>query len=100
MGGNTSDQDFAMLVSVYGQEAGVVQMELMYNAKINEVAVAQRLIKRVTGNANLAQSLPGGFKTGSANPENGSSLCRTRSAQTVGLVWHYSNYSGQTGRDA
>ena len=61
VGGNTSDQDFAMLVSVYGQKAGVVQMELMYNAKINEVAVAQRLIKRVTGNANLAKSLPGGF---------------------------------------
>ena len=61
VGGNTSQQDFAMLVSVYGQEAGVVQMELMYNAKINEVAVAQRLIKRVTGNAKLAQSLPGGF---------------------------------------
>ena len=61
VGGNTSEQDFAMLVSVYGQEAGVVQMELMYNAKINEVAVAQRLIQRVTRNANLAQSLPGGF---------------------------------------
>jgi len=42
VGGNTSQQDFAMLVLVYGQEAGVVQMELMYNAKINEVAVAQR----------------------------------------------------------
>jgi predicted transposase YbfD/YdcC len=61
VGGNTSEQDFAMLVSVYGQEAGVVQMELMYNAKINEVEVAQRLIKRVTSNANLAKSLPGGF---------------------------------------
>ena len=61
VGGNTSQQDFAMLVSVYGQEAGVVQIELMYNAKINEVAVAQRSIKRVTGHSNLAQSLPGGF---------------------------------------
>jgi predicted transposase YbfD/YdcC len=61
VGGNTSQQNFASLVSIYGTEAGVVQLELMYNAQISEVEVAKRLLKRVTRNADLAQSLPGGF---------------------------------------
>jgi predicted transposase YbfD/YdcC len=61
VGGNTSAQDFATLVSVYGQEVGVVQLELMYNAKISETHVAQDLLKRLTRNATLAQSLPDGF---------------------------------------
>lgn len=61
VGGNTSEQDFATLVSVYGQEAGVVQLELMYNAQTSEVDVAKTLLKRVTRNASLALSLPLGF---------------------------------------
>ena len=61
VGGNTSQQDFATLVSVYGTEAGVVQLELMYNAQTSEVEVAKRLLNRVTRNPSLSQSLPGGF---------------------------------------
>lgn len=61
VGGNTAQQDFATLVSVYGAEAGVIQLELMYNAQISEVEVAKRLLNRVTRHPSLAHSLPGGF---------------------------------------
>ncbi|MGV0029395.1 ISAs1 family transposase [Phormidesmis priestleyi] len=61
VGGNGAEQSFAMLVSVYGQEAGVVQLALMDNAQASEIAVAKRLLKRVTRVPTLAQSLPGGF---------------------------------------
>lgn len=61
VGGNTSQQDFATLVSVYGTEAGVVQLDLMYNAQTSEVEVAKRLLKRMTRNPSLSRSLPGGF---------------------------------------
>lgn len=61
VGGNTSEQNFAALVSVYGQQAGVVQLELMYNRKESEIGVAKRLLEAVTSAPSLAQSLPGGF---------------------------------------
>lgn len=40
VGGNSSDQDFACLVSVYGQTADMVRLELMYNAQESEIEVA------------------------------------------------------------
>ncbi|MEX0272730.1 ISAs1 family transposase, partial [Leptolyngbyaceae cyanobacterium UHCC 1019] len=61
VGGNTNEQDFAALVSVYGQQAGVVQLALMYNRKESEIGVAKRLLEAVTCAPSLAQSLPGGF---------------------------------------
>ena len=61
VGGNTSEQNFAALVSVYGQQAGVVHLELMYNRKESEIGVAKRLLEAVTSAPSLAQSLPGGF---------------------------------------
>jgi hypothetical protein len=61
VGGNTSAQNFACLVSVYGQQAGVVQMQLMYNAKISEIEVAKQLLTRVHQAPVLAQSLQVGF---------------------------------------
>ena len=60
-GGNTSAQTFACLVSVYGQSGGVVQMALMDNAEVSEIAVAKRLLKRVHQAPPLAQSLNVGF---------------------------------------
>jgi predicted transposase YbfD/YdcC len=61
VGGNSSAQDFATLVSVYGQQAGVVQMALMYNAKESEIGVAKQLLNTVITAPTLAQSLPIGF---------------------------------------
>jgi len=61
VGGNSSAQDFATLVSVYGQQVGVVQVALMYNAKVSEIEVAKRLLATVTTAPSLAQSLPLGF---------------------------------------
>lgn len=61
VGGNGSEQDFACLVSVYGQAVGVVRLELMYNAQESEIEVAKRLISAVTGAPSLAQSLPLNF---------------------------------------
>lgn len=61
VGGNTSAQNFACLVSVYGQQAGVVQMQLMYNAKISEIEVAKQLLTRVHQAPVLAQSFQVGF---------------------------------------
>jgi predicted transposase YbfD/YdcC len=58
VGGNTSEQNFATLVSVYGQEVGVVRLELMYNAQASEIEVAKRLIHAVTSPSDLAQSWP------------------------------------------
>ena len=60
-GGNTSEQNFAALVSVYGQDAGVVQIALMHNAKQSEIGVAQQLLKAVKKTPNLSQSLDLGF---------------------------------------
>lgn len=57
-GGNSAAQNFACLVSVYGKSVGVVQLELMYNAKASEIAVARRLVERITQAPSLAQSLP------------------------------------------
>lgn len=61
VGGNSSDQDFACLVSVYGQTVGVVRLELMYNAQESEIEVAKRLLSAVTAAPSLAQSLPLSF---------------------------------------
>lgn len=60
-GGQTSAQDFACLVSVYGQRSGVVQLALMFNRSESEIAVAKRLVQSVTAAPTLAQSLPLGF---------------------------------------
>lgn len=60
-GGNSSQQNFASLVSVYGAQAGVVQLELMYNAKLSEIEVAKRLLQKVTTTPALTQSLPIAF---------------------------------------
>jgi predicted transposase YbfD/YdcC len=61
VGGQSPNQNFATLVSVYGHQAGVVQLELMYNRETSEIEMAQRLLKRVTRLAALASSLPLGF---------------------------------------
>jgi len=61
VGGHSSAQDFACLVSVYGHTAGVVRLELMYNAQASEIEVAKRLLVAVTRAPMLAQSLPVGF---------------------------------------
>jgi len=61
VGGNTHEQNFASLVSVYGQSVGVVRLELMYNAKESEIGVAQRLLSAVTSAPSLAHSLPLSF---------------------------------------
>ncbi len=61
VGGNTREQNFATLVSVYGQSVGVVRLELMYNAKESEIGVAKRLLSVVTSAPTLAQSLPVSF---------------------------------------
>lgn len=60
-GGNSQSQNFACLVSVYGESAGVVQLALMYNAKVSEIAVARRLLTCVTQSPTLAASLPLAF---------------------------------------
>lgn len=60
-GGNTSAQNFACLVSVYGRSVGVVQMALMDNAKVSEILVAKRLLTAVHQAPTLAQSLDLGF---------------------------------------
>jgi DDE_Tnp_1-associated len=60
-GGNTSAQNFACLVSVYGQSVGVVQMALMDNANVSEIAVAKRLLTAVHQAPTLAQTLDIGF---------------------------------------
>lgn len=53
-GGNTSQQNFTSLVSVYDdQAAGVVQLQIMENKKQSEIGIAQNLI------SDLAQ-LPSG----------------------------------------
>jgi Transposase DDE domain len=53
-GGNSSQQNFTSLVSVYDdQAAGVVQLQIMQNQKTSEIGVAQQLI------SDLAQ-LPSG----------------------------------------
>lgn len=47
-GGNTSQQDFTSLVSVYDdQNAGVVQIQIMQNKQQSEIAVGQNLIKEL-----------------------------------------------------
>ncbi len=57
-GGNSADQDFASLVSVYGQQVGVVRLELMFNKKVSEISVAQRLLQAVVSAPEMAHTLP------------------------------------------
>jgi predicted transposase YbfD/YdcC len=50
VGGNTSQQNFTSLVSVYDdQVAGVVQLQIMQNKKESEIGVAQNLISELAG---------------------------------------------------
>jgi hypothetical protein len=46
---------------VYSQQAGVVQLALMDNAKESEIGVAKQLVQTVTSAPSLVQSLPLGF---------------------------------------
>jgi predicted transposase YbfD/YdcC len=57
-GGQSHNQNFATLVSVYGQEAGVVQLELMFNKKSSEIDVARRLVTTVVTTPALAATCP------------------------------------------
>jgi predicted transposase YbfD/YdcC len=57
-GGQSSDQNFATLVSVYSQDAGVVQLELMFNKKVSEIDVARRLLETVVTTPALASACP------------------------------------------
>lgn len=57
-GGNTAEQDFASLVSVYGQDVGVVRLELMFNKHVSEIAVAQQLLHQVVSAPELADTWP------------------------------------------
>jgi predicted transposase YbfD/YdcC len=61
VGGNSTMQDFGCLVSVYGQTAGVVRLELMYNAQESEIGVARRLLSAVTSTSSRGKSFAGGF---------------------------------------
>jgi hypothetical protein len=54
----SNHQDFASLVSVYSQEAGVVQLALMFNKKDSEITVAQGLLERVATTDALASDAP------------------------------------------
>jgi predicted transposase YbfD/YdcC len=50
IGGNTSQQNFTSVVSVYDdQVAGVVQLQIMQNKKESEIGVAQNLISELAG---------------------------------------------------
>lgn len=60
-GGNTHEQNFASLVSVYGSSVGVVQLALLDNAKVSEIAIAKQLLTTVHQAPTLAQSLNLGF---------------------------------------
>jgi predicted transposase YbfD/YdcC len=97
VGGNTADQDFATLVSVYSQEAGVVQLELMYNAQVSEVEMAKQLLKRVTRNASLAQSLPLGFSLDALHtrPDTLSIIASSQCHYIVGLKANQKNLHQQ-----
>jgi predicted transposase YbfD/YdcC len=57
-GGQSPHQDFASLVSVYSQEAGVVQLALMFNKKDSEITVAQGLLERVATTDAFASDAP------------------------------------------
>jgi predicted transposase YbfD/YdcC len=48
VGGRTSEQDFVSLVSVYNHEnGGVLQLKVMKNKKVSEIAVGRELIERL-----------------------------------------------------
>ena len=59
--GAQAGYDFAALVSVYSKAAGVLRLELMFNQKASEIAVAKRLITEVATAPELAASRPIGF---------------------------------------
>lgn len=47
-GGQTSEQDFVSIVSVYNHEnAGVMQLKVMHNKKVSEIKVAKDLIEKL-----------------------------------------------------
>ena len=50
-----SGYDYASLVSAYSQEAGVVQLSLIFNKQVSEIATAKDLIARI---ASLQQPAP------------------------------------------
>lgn len=47
IGGQSSRQDFAMMVSLYGQKVGVVRLALMFNKKTSEIWVARDLLNHL-----------------------------------------------------
>lgn len=48
IGGNSANQDFVSLVSVYGhQNEGVVQLQLLHNKHGSEIEVAKQLVQRL-----------------------------------------------------
>jgi predicted transposase YbfD/YdcC len=46
-GGNTSEQNFVSLVSIYEHTVGVIQLALMHNRKSSEIHVAQQMIAQL-----------------------------------------------------
>ena len=60
-GGEQAGHDFASLVSVYSQAAGVIRLALMFNQKVSEIGVAKRLVTQLTTAPELAASMPIGF---------------------------------------
>lgn len=59
--GAQAGHDFASLVSVYSPTAGVLRLELMFNQKTSEIAVAKRLMTAVATAPELAATVPLGF---------------------------------------
>lgn len=57
-GGQSAEQNFATLVSVYSREAGVVQLDLMFNKKTSEIEVARRLLTTVLSTPELTEPGP------------------------------------------
>jgi predicted transposase YbfD/YdcC len=47
-GGNTTEQNFISLVSVYAQSLGVLQLRLMQNAQVSELHVARTLLEQLS----------------------------------------------------
>jgi predicted transposase YbfD/YdcC len=57
-GGQSSEQNFAMMVSLYGQHVGVVGLALMFNKKTSEIAVARSLLAQLPAITGKAQGAP------------------------------------------
>lgn len=115
-GGNTSQQNFTSLVSVYDdQDAGVVQLQIMQNKKQSEIGVAQNLISELdslpsgqtfsldalhTQTATLAAIAAAGHHCLIAVKQNQPTLYRTieLTAQTQTAISHASVFDDSHGR--